>query len=579
MKHMKKSVLATSIALILSGCGGGSNSDSTPVTTNPDNNTDNGGSVSSGTKVSSSGVITGFGSIFVNGVRYDTATAEVEFDGEGLKTEDDLRLGMRVEVEAAQEGDERLATRVVFDKDLKGPVSSVSANVDNPALGTLIVLGQTVTVDANTILGDGITDANMDGSVDLNDLNSTEGRVVVEVSGFLSDNGFIATRLDRLNSDDDDDDDNEVEIKGVISSLDTANGTFMVRSLLVSYDLSVLNDDIEEGQLSEGWFVDVEGELQADGSLLATEIEREGDFDDDDRDGEFEIEGIIQSVDTNSSPNTVTINGIVVPVTDASLLVDLVGVKVEIEGEFNAEGNLVLDVEDGIEWEQTSNVEISDLVETVGVDSFTTRLGVTITPTGVSRVEDDEEDGDRLNPQQFLARLQAGDAVEARGYLAEDGTLTWRKIERESDEEDLDCSLRGPVEAGSIDVTNGTFTILGVAIDTASIVDEDNFGDTEDNSLGRVNFFSILSTETNSVVEAESNEDNPAGCSAGSLVAEEVEFKWDDDVATSYSRDEDDDSDSDEDDDAESEEDEVEDVEETEEVEGDTQEDTDTTVV
>lgn len=565
MKHLKKSALATSIALILTGCGGSSN-DTSPDTTNPDNE-------DSSTKVSSSGVITGFGSIFVNGVRYDTATAEIEFDGEGFKSEGDLRLGMRVAIEAAQDGEERRATRVVFDKDLKGPVSTVSANVDNPALGTLVVLGQTVTIDANTILGGGITDANMDGRVDLNDLNSAEGRVVVEISGFLSDTGFIATRLDRLNSDDDDDDDNEVEIKGVISGLDTANGTFMIRDLLVQYDLTALDDDSEDGQLSDGWFVDVEGELQADGSLLATEIEREDDLDDDDREGEFEIEGIIQSVDTQSSPNTVTINGMAVPVTDASLLANLIGVKVEIEGRFNAGGSLEIDVEDGIEWEQTSNVEISDRVETVGTDSFTTRLGVTITPTGMSRVEDDEEDGDRLKPADFMARLQAGDAIEARGYLAEDGTLTWRKIERESDEEDQDCSLRGPVEAGSIDVSNGTFTILGVAIDTASIVDEDNFGDTEDNSLGRANFFSILSTETGAVVEAESDEDNSAGCSNGSLAAGEVEFKWDDDVATSYDRDDDDDSDEDD-----SDEDEDDDDLESAEQDDDEQDDDENTV-
>ncbi len=538
MKHLKKSALATSIALVLSGCGG---SDSAPNTNNPDSD-------GSSNKVSSSGVITGFGSIFVNGVRYNTANAEVEFDGEGLKSEDDLRLGMRVTIEASQDGDERRATRVVFDKDLKGPVSSVSADAENPALGTLVVLGQTVTVDANTILGDGITDANMDGSIDLNDLSSAEGRVVVEVSGFLSDSGFIATRLDRLNSDDDDDD-NEVEIRGVISELDTANGTFMIRDLLVQYDLTALDDDIEDGELSDGWFVDVEGELQADGSLLATEIEREDDrLDDDDREGEFEIEGIIQAVDTDSSPNTVTINGIVVPVTDASLLVSLVGTKVEIEGSFNAEGGLEIDSDDGIEWEQTSNVEISDQVETVGTDSFTTRLGVTITPTGMSRVEDDDEDGDRLKPEDFMARLQAGDAIEARGYLAEDGTLTWRRIERESDEDEQACSLRGPVDAGSVDVSNGTFTILGVAIDTASIVEDDNFGD---DGVGRVSFFSTLSTETNAIVEAESGEDNTAGCSNGSLVADEVEFSWDDDVATSYDRDEDDDSDEDDSDEGE----------------------------
>lgn len=529
MKHLKKSVLATSIAMIMTGCGG-SSGDSAPNSDNPDQN-------DSGSKVSSSGVITGFGSIYVNGVRYDTASAEVEFEGKGRMSEDDLRLGMRVEIEAAQEGEGRRATRVVFDEDLKGPVSTVTPNAEDPTLGTLVVLGQSVTVDANTVLGSGVTDANMDGRIDLNDLNSSEGRVVVEVSGFPTDAGFIATRLERLNGGDDSDE-NEAEVKGVIAELDTANGTFMVRGLEVHYDLSALEDDLEEGQLSEGWFVEVEGEIQADGSLQATKIEREDDRweDDDEREGEFEVEGIVQAVDTDSTPNSVTINGAVVPMADASLLVGLVGTKVELEGSFNANGQLEIDADDeGIKREWTNNVEVSDRVETVGATSFTTRMGVTVTPTGLSRVEDDnDEDGDRLKPEEFMARLQAGDAIEARGYLAEDGTLTWSRIERDDDDDDQACSLRAPVEAGSIDVSTGTFTMLGVTIDTASILDNGAFGGDDDSSLGRVDFFSALSA--GAVVEAEGNEEDAAACSEGLLVAAEAEFESDDEVKTTYDR-------------------------------------------
>ncbi len=536
MKHLKKNALATSIALVLTGCGGG---DSAPNANNPDDN-------GSSSKVSSSGVITGFGSVYVNGVRYDTAEAEIEFEGEGRMSEEDLRLGMRVEIEAEQDGDDRRASRVVFDKDLKGPVSSVSPNADDPTLGTLVVLGQTVTVDANTVLSSDIADANMDGHIDLNDLDSSEGRVVVEVSGFPTEDGFIATRLERLNQNDDDsdDDDNEAEVKGVIAELDTTNGTFMIRDLLVHYDLTALDDDIEDGELSNGWFVEVEGEVQADGSLQATRIEREDDRWDDEDEGEFEIEGIIQAVDTASTPNSVTINGAVISMADASLLVNLVGTKVEIEGSFDAEGHLVIDSDDdGIKQEWTNNVEISSRVETVGATSFTTSLGVTVTPTGLSRVEDDADDGDRLKPEDFMARLQTGDAIEARGYLAEDGTLTWNRIERDDDDDDQECSLRGPVDAGSVDASAGTFTILGVTVDTASILDDDAFGDDDDSSLGRANFFATLSG--GAVIEAESDEDNTAACSDGLLIAGEVQFESDDHVETTYDRDDDDDSDDD----------------------------------
>jgi hypothetical protein len=543
MKHFKKSALATSITLILAGCGSGS--DSAPSVNNPGS-----GSI---TKVSSSGVITGFGSIYVNGVRYATDDAEVEFEGEGLKSEEDLRLGMRVEIEADQDDDGRRATRVVFDKDLKGPVSSVSPTPEDSTLGTLVVLGQTVTVDANTVLSSTIVDTNFDGQIDLHDLSTTEGRIVIEVSGFPTDEGFIATRLERLNGNDDSDDDNQAEVKGVIVGLDTAAGTFMIRNLLVHYELVALDDDLQDDQLSNGWYVEVEGEVQADGSLQATKIEREDDRweDDDEREGEFEIEGIIQAVDTESTPNTVTINGVVVPMADASLLINLVGTKVELEGSFNSEGRLELDNDDGIQQARTNEVEVFDRVETVSTLSFTTRLGVSITPTGLSRVEDDDDDsGDRLKPADFIARLQVGDSIEARGYIADDGTIIWSRIERDNDDDDQDCSLRGPVDVGSIDVTSATFTVLGVTID-GSQVNDDSFGDDDDSSLGRANFFSILSG--GAVVEAQSDEGDTSACSDGLLIADEVEFESDDDVETTS--DQDDVSDDEEDDDSQSEDD------------------------
>lgn len=52
----------------------------------------------------SSGNIDAFGSIFVNGVRYDTSSASVYIDGV-LATEDDLKLGQIVTVTTASSSD------------------------------------------------------------------------------------------------------------------------------------------------------------------------------------------------------------------------------------------------------------------------------------------------------------------------------------------------------------------------------------------------------------------------------------------------------------------------------------------
>jgi len=543
MKVSNKHILSLSIALALAGCGGGGGSDSPTSGGGSGNGGDQTGSE---TTVTSSGVITGFGSIYVNGVRFDTAGAEVEIEGRDAATEDDLRLGMKVEIEGSRDDDERRAERIFFDRDLKGPVSQVNADPNNPALGSLKVLGQTVLVDANTVFDDETPDLNQDGKIDIRDLEAINGRVVIEVSGFPTDEGIIATRIERLNQNDSDDDDNEVEIKGVITDLDSTAGTFRIRDLTVNYEASDLeSEDFPEGNLSDGIFVEVEGQLLADGSLDAEEIEREDDRfeDDDEREGEFEIEGILQAVDTDSTPNTITVNGIVIPVRDASALEGLEGVKLEIEGSFDAGGLLVFESEredGGIRPERENTVRIEDRVETVGAASFTTRLGLEITPTGRSRVEDDSDDdesddGDRLRPEDFLSRLQMGDFIEARGFVEADGSVTWTRVKRDDeDDDDLECELRGPVDAGSIDDTNGTFSILGVTVDTSSIVDDEAFEGDDDSPLGRAQFFAQLTGGL--VVKSESVETGE-GCTDGLLLARDLEFEFEDDLITSPSPD------------------------------------------
>lgn len=515
MNVSRKNILALSIALALGGCGDSGSSVSSNVT--------------APTTVASSGVITGFGSIYVNGVRYDTATAEVEFEGKGLMTEADLRLGMRVKMKASRSGDTRVATRIVFDKDLKGPVSLVTPDAINPELGTLAVLGQTVVVDAYTVFDRNVGDVNLDGRTDIRDLEDSSGMVVVEVSGFRTDTGFIATRIERQTSDASGSF-GEFEVKGSIAQLNATAGTFLIGGLSISYDALALDaDDFADASLVDGLFVEVEGVLQEDGSLAATKIEREDNELDNEseREGEFEIAGVLSAADVQSVPHTITINGVIIPILDASPLLGKEGTKVEIEGEFEA-GVLVLDAEGGIKQEQEDVIHLEDRISTLGSGSFTTRLGLTVTPTGTSRVEDELMDGgDQLKPEEFLGRLQVGDFIEARGYPQNDGSVVWTRVKR-GDSDELGCELQGPVEAGSIDASNGLLSIQGVMVDTSSIVDVEGFQGIT--GSGRDIFFAELAAGL--IVEAEST-DLAADCSSGLLVAGEVAIDADGDTSTS----------------------------------------------
>jgi hypothetical protein len=92
----------------------------------------------------SSGAVEGFGSIFVNGVEFETSEAEFEIEGEfGL--EDDLREGMVVKVEGSfdDNGVDGSATQVTYDDDLEGPISAFAETTPG-LVKTLTIMAQTV---------------------------------------------------------------------------------------------------------------------------------------------------------------------------------------------------------------------------------------------------------------------------------------------------------------------------------------------------------------------------------------------------------------------------------------------------
>ena|SRR5210317_1561909 len=96
------------------------------------------------------GPITGFGSVVVNGVTFNTANTTVTMDDEpGI--ESGLRLGMIVSVGGtidATTGEAR-ASEISFVDDVEGPVSSM-----DQVGGSFVVLGRTVIVDELTVFED-----------------------------------------------------------------------------------------------------------------------------------------------------------------------------------------------------------------------------------------------------------------------------------------------------------------------------------------------------------------------------------------------------------------------------------------
>jgi len=490
------------------------------------------------TDVTSSGAITAFGSVIINGVRYETENSVIVSEDDGRviaenPSDDQLKqilgLGEVITVRGTRTDDSNgVANTIRVDDELVGEISVVNPD------GSFVVLGQTVSVTPDTIIDDSIIEAarggaNVPADQRLGDLPETLDQLVaagmiVEVNGFPSHNGVEATRIEDVTDlavggglDD--------EVKGFVSQL-VPGSSFKINDLTVHYDVSVLDDEDFAGRdIAEGDFVEVHGDPDGNSSSMnATRIELEDDLVDDDfTSGEVEIEGVIQKVtpDAIGTGGIILINGEEIRVDDVSLFAE--GLRIEVKGVMLSDGSiLVLRLED--ESEDTVRTEDEVVSSVPGANgSFTTRLGITVTPSDRSRLEDDTiDDDDGLTIEQFLSGIN-GQRIEARGFPM-NGDTVWTRLEIE-DTSDAGCRLRGPVE--TVNAPN-SFTIMGVTIDVSN-VSENNFEGSNDQPIGRQAFFDQLGQGV--IVQATSDSDAiNNGCNDLNMTAREVEFEPADDV-------------------------------------------------
>ena len=494
------------------------------------------GTAGGATGVTSSGAITGFGSAFVNGVRYETGNARIiSADDDSVILENPtnaqlqavLGVGQVITVRGTRTDDSNgVANTIRFDDELVGEITAVSADD-----GSFTVLGQTVSVTPDTIIDDSIIEAARGGAEIPNDLRfgdlpetldqlfSANTGMFVSVSGFPSQNGLEATRVEDVSNQVGVGGGLEAEVKGFVSNHD-GSSQFEINGLTVTYDSSDLAvEDFGNLSLANDQFVEVHGTATSATTIDASRIELEDDFVDDDfNSGEIEIEGVIKEVraDAQGTGGVIVINGLEVRVNDVTPFSE--GLRVEIKGILQSDGSIVIT---RLQDESEDTVRTEDIAVSENGTSFTTRLGLVITPSDRSRLEDDTiNDDDNLSISAFLGNV-AGKRIEARGFPL-NGDTAWTRLEIE-DENDQDCRLRGPVAS-----INGTssFIIEGVTIDVSQVSDN-NFEGPDGLSIGRAAFFNQLNT--GDVVQATSDQEG-SGCSDGNLVAREVEFEPENDV-------------------------------------------------
>ncbi|HEY9050777.1 MAG TPA: DUF5666 domain-containing protein, partial [Gammaproteobacteria bacterium] len=160
------------------------------------------------------GSVTGFGSVFVNGVEFETSSATFEVENNVNATQADLRIGMVVQVEGTINTDDitGTATRIYYGDELEGPITDLTLNSDGTAK-TFKVLGVSVVAKKSVTVFEDVTfDTLVDGQV-------------IEISGFYDDSGTIqATFIERKTTPS-----GISEIKGVVTDFINISSNFTVR--------------------------------------------------------------------------------------------------------------------------------------------------------------------------------------------------------------------------------------------------------------------------------------------------------------------------------------------------------------
>jgi Domain of unknown function (DUF5666) len=363
---------------LITACGGGGGGNSNSV----------GGTTAT---AFTAGPVRGFGSIIVNGVRFDDSGAEIENEDGVRGSQDDIKLGSMVEVESGRIDDSTgraTAVRIRFGSEIKGPVASVDA-----AANSFVVLGQTIDVKPETVFDDSLGASDVAGLV---------GKVVeVHAQRDAATGHYVATRIEA------EDGATSFKLRGTVSALDTTAKTFQIGDAVISY-ASLNAADIPAG-LANGMKLRVKvATAQVDGKWVATSI-RSGDRKVEDH-GDARLQG---NVTAFTSATSFEVNGIQVDASSARIDKGPVTADsvVEVRGSAK-DGTIVAErvkVLNGSD-DSVSGVELHGTISAVDATAKTFMLrGVKVSFAGSVSFE-----------RGTVAQLVDGAKVEVKGTLSTD---------------------------------------------------------------------------------------------------------------------------------------------------------------
>ncbi len=451
----------------------------------------------------------------VNGITYDTSTAEFIADGQ-VAMQADLSVGDMVLVKGTIDDDNSnaVAESVEADEIVEGPVSSVDT-----VMHTMIVLGQTV----NYI--DAIFDNNC--PADPIDLPMV---VAVEVMGGVAGDGTTidATRIECKSVP------GEVEITSTVTAAPPGGTTFEIGALTVDFSSVLMLDNFPGGRPVEmGDLVEAKGSLGSPTLLNATSVEFKGDRLVGDDGDHLEIQGFITSF--NSATDFVISNesavscdtGAGCTITTEGMSEGTLGLelKVEVEGEYV--GNVLIAT--SVDIRLGNAVRVTALVDSVNKNAITGKaesvvlLGITYNVDEATRTRFEDKSGQPTEASE-ISQIKMGDYVAVRGQQDGTGNLFAVIVELEELADDatvFDTIIQGFLQKEPAAQPFPPLTILGVVI--ASDIGT-SFEDEMDNPVDPPSVF-FNSIQAGSLIKAKGTQISLSASEPPvvTLTAEEIE--------------------------------------------------------
>lgn len=365
---------------------------------------DAGGKPKDGGSTVSKGRISGFGSVYVNGVRFNTDNALFLING-APGAESDLHVGQIVTVtgwidDASGEG---TALLVKYQSAVDGPISAIDY-----AANRISVLGQSVLIDAETtfsgLAGESIASLSLNDDVSISGYTDSAGDIVATHVAAASEPGM--------------------ELTGAIAGVDSTSSSFSINGLAVDYGAANLFD-LPAGRPEAGLEVRVNGvAIDNDGQLVATSVSAvENDLA---AASGAEIAGLVSAI---TSFTEFELSGTPVRIDGGTRFVNgwIFGLgadlRIEAEGSVDDDGVLLAD---RIVFRPSGDIRHSGFVQAIESDSIVLDgMRINLTP------ETSWEDDSAAELRRFnLGALRTGDFVEVRGYASPAG-LTATRVERE----------------------------------------------------------------------------------------------------------------------------------------------------